>query len=63
MKKLDVRFDTEKVNEKLFSIAVDIGDGMECSKSEIVRAALNIGMKNLLVSNPKVRIKLIEDFK
>jgi len=63
MKKLDVRFDTEKVNEKLFDIAIAIGDGMECSKSEIVRAALNIGINSLLLSKPKVRINLINENK
>jgi hypothetical protein len=59
MKKLDVRFDTEKVNAKLFSI----GHEMECSKSEAARAAMNIGLDILDNLPVMARSRQIEDNK
>ena len=59
MKKLDVRFDTEKVDEKFkyFTSRSNV------SKSDIARSALNIGLDKLFTSEEKDRADLIEEFK
>jgi len=43
MKKLGVRFDTEKVNAELMHLAQDL----PFSRSEIARVAMNVGIKAL----------------
>ncbi len=62
MKKLDVRFDTEKVNVALDRVSFNTGK----SKSEVARSAMNLGLKDLerySISMTDKAIELIEEFK
>ena len=63
MKKLDIRFDTEKVNADLDWL----GNGLLHNKSEIARAAMNIGIDKLRFyaasKQPAMCSKLVEEFK
>ena len=58
MKKLDIRFDTEKVNKDLIELSSD----KHC-RSEVARSAMNIGLESLLVMGDGERSELIEEFK
>jgi len=62
MKKLGVRFDTEKVNSDLGRIGKHTGK----SKSEVARTAMQIGLDCLdgyLLNRREIAIQLIEEFK
>ncbi len=59
MKKLDVRFDTEKVNAELD----DLIEWTHHNKSEVARAAMNIGLNKLDHCSASRAVELIEEFK